>query len=230
MLLAKIQESIAAYKKWLQSLRHHPHVHEWESVQHFQAHWNPEAPELAAMFRSCFFNSETRRLWHTEHWYPLKMMELFWEMDPKTVKWMFDDLYNETRGVGGRIGRFVFGCDECLRDYKSAHVGSIENNHYHGDYQMIALYLAFRYPDLYGPYNFPIFQQTLTRLGARDIPTENDLERYFKVLRTLMTFLEKDGGVVPAMQRHLQAQKHYPDKTLLLAADFCRFTVTSFEF
>jgi hypothetical protein len=47
--------------------------------------------------------------------------------------------------------------------------------------------------------------------------------RYFKVLRTLMTFLEKDAEVVPAMQKHLHPKKHYQGKTQLLAEDFCRF-------
>lgn len=149
----------------------------------------------------------------------------FWRADPKTVRLMFDDLFNETREVDGRIGRFVFGCDELLRDFKKAHVATIENNHDHGDYRMIALYLAFRYPDTYAPYDFPVFQRAMIHFGARDIPQENDLPRYFKVVKTLMTFLEKDGGVVPAMQKHLHPRRHFQGKTLLLVEDFCRFTV-----
>jgi hypothetical protein len=47
--------------------------------------------------------------------------------------------------------------------------------------------------------------------------------RYFKVLRTLMSFLEKDSGVQAAMDRHLHPRKHYQGKTLLLAEDFCLF-------
>ncbi|HND89813.1 MAG TPA: hypothetical protein PK971_15880, partial [Saprospiraceae bacterium] len=165
----------------------------------------------------------TRRLWQTEQWQPKRMMLLFWAFDAGTLRLMFDDLFNEKREVEGRIGRFLFGCDSVLRDYKRAHVGSIENNHYHDDYRMIALYLAFRYPDAYGLYDFPVFQRALQHLGARDIPRENDLARYFKVLRTLMTFLEKDGHIAPAMQRHLHPRRHFRGKTLLLAADFCRF-------
>ena len=89
---------------------------------------------------------------------------------------------------------------------------------------MIALYLAFRYPESYAPYDFSIFQKALARLGARDVPQGNDLARYFKVLRTLMTFLEKDGAVVSAMQRHLHPRRHFQGKTMLLVEDFCRFT------
>ena len=223
MILSKIQDSIAGYKKWLGGLRHHPHVHEWESLQIFQAHWNLDDPDPVAMFDRSFDNSETRRLWQTEQWQPKRMMLEFWRFEPGTVRLMFDDLFNETRDTEARIGRFLFGCDTLLRDYKRARIASVENNHYHDDYRMIALYLAFRHPDAYALYDFPVFQQALTQFGARDIPKENDIGRYFKVLRTLMTFLEKDGGVVSAMQRHLHPRKHFQGKTLLLAADFCRF-------
>lgn len=224
MLLNKIQEAIAGYTAWLKSVRHHPYVYEWESVQQFQQHWNPDDPEPAAMFDRCLQNSETRRLWQTESWYPKRMMHLFWQFDARTVRLMFDDLFNETRDVEGRIGRFVFGCDELLRDYKRAHPTSIENNHYHGDYRMIALYLAFRYPDLYAPYDLGIFRQALLRFGARDIPGENDPVRCFKVTRTLMTFLDKNPETAAAMKRHLDPRRHFTGRTLLLAYDFCRWT------
>ncbi len=225
MILGRIQAAITDYKKWLTTERHHPFVHKWESLQNFQANWNLDDPDVVGMFDRSFQNTETRRLWQTENWYPKKTMLEFWRADPKTVRLMFDDLFNETREVEGRIGRFVFGCDELLRDFKRAHVATIENNHDHGDYRMIALYLAFRYPDTYAPYDFPVFQRAMTHFGARDIPQENDLPRYFKVLKTLMTFLEKDGSVVPAMQKHLHPRRHFQGKTLLLAEDFCRFTV-----
>ncbi len=144
-------------------------------------------------------------------------------MEPSMVRMMFDNLLNETRDVEARIGQFLFGCDELLRDYKRLHIGSIENNHYHSDYQMISLYLAFAYPDTYAPYEFTSFQKALTYFGARDIPQENDPARCFKVLRTLFNLLEKDGEVAAAMHRHLHPRRHFQGKTLLLAEDFCRF-------
>ncbi len=223
MLLNKIRDAIADYKQWLRDTRHHPFVYKWESVQQFQENWAPQAADPVSMFDRCFQNSETRRLWQAENWEPKKMMLEFWKMDAPMVRMMFDDLFNETREAECRIGRFLFGCDELLRDYRRAHPLSAENNHFHGDYQMVALYLAFRYPESYAPYEFPVFQQAMMQLGARDVPQQNDVVRYFKVLRTLMTFLEKDGDIVPAMQKHLQAKRHYQGKTLLLAEDFCRF-------
>lgn len=223
MLLNKINTAISAYKKWLNTTKHHPFVYKWESVQHFQDHWNLDVPDPAAMFESCFHNSETRRLWQAEQWQPKRMMLEFWRFDPLSVRMMFDDLFNETKSVEGRVARFLFGCDMLLTDYKKAKPTSIENNHDHSDFQMIALYLAFRYPTSYAPYAFQTFQTAMTHFGARDIPKANDLARYFNVLQILMGFLEKDGEVIPAMQKHLHPRRHYQGKTLLLAEDFCRF-------
>lgn len=223
MLLNKIRESIVAYQQWLTDIRHHPFAYKWESAIYFQANWNPEDTDPVAMFDRCFQNTETRRLWQTENWNPKKIMLEFWKLDAPMVRMMFDDLFNETLGAEGRIGRFLFGCDELLRDYRRAHPLSAENDHFHNDYRMVALYLSSRYPESYAPYDFSIFQNTMTLFGARDVPQQNDLVRYFKVLRTLMNFLEKEGTVEPAMQKHLHPQKHFQGKTLLLAEDFCRF-------
>ena len=223
MLLNKIQSAITAYKNHLKTIKHHPNAYKWESVQHFQNHWNTDTTNPAEMFDLCFQNSETRRLWQADNWQPKRMMLEFWKFDPLTVRLMFDDLFNETKEVDGRIGRFLFGCDSVLRDYKKARPTSVDNNHYHDDYQMIALYLAFRYPESYAPYDFPVFQNAMAAFGARDIPQQNDLPRYFKVLRTLMTFLEKDPEVGKLMATHLHVKRHFQGKTLLLAEDFCRF-------
>lgn len=223
MLLNKIQSAVTDYKNWLQSVKQHPNVYKWESVQHFQDNWTLDTPDPVSMFERCFQNSETRRLWQTENWEPKRMMQEFWKFDPMTVRLMFEDLFNETRPVDGRIGRFQFGCDTVLRDFKKAKPTSVDNNHYHDDFQMIALYLAFRYPESYALYDFPVFQNAMVYFGARDIPQQNDLPRYFKVLRTLMTFLDKDPDVETALSKHLHPKRHFQGKTMLMAEDFCRF-------
>jgi hypothetical protein len=225
MVLSKIRDNIAAYKKWLLQIKQHPFLYKWETVQHFQLHWNPADPDPAGMFDRSLQNSETRRLWQAGNWQPKRMLLEFWRLEPMTVRAMFDDLFNEQFAPENRISRFVFGCDNLLADYKKAHPTTIENNHYHDDYRAPALYLALHSPELYAPYDFQVFREALSRLGARDIPEVNDTGRYFKVLRTLMTFLDKDSGVAPAMQRHLVPHRHFQGRTLLVSEDFCRFVI-----
>jgi hypothetical protein len=224
MVVAKIEAARASYVAWLQSVRHHPRSLWWETVAHWQNNWNPKASDPVAMYDRCLHNSESRRMWQTDTWRPKEMLTLFWQHDPMMVNAIFDDLHNETKSIEGRVSRFVFGMDTLLSDYKRAHPTRIENNHYHSDYKMIAWYLAGQYPDAYGaPYDFDVLSGALARLGARELPQNNDVVRFFKVCRTLMTFLDKDPQVAAAMQRHLSAKRHFNGKTLLLAVDFCHF-------
>jgi hypothetical protein len=224
MLVNKIQQYIVEYTKWLQSLREHPHAYWWDAQQQFQQHWDVDAADPVAMYDACLNNRTTRRLWQVDNWQPKRVMLEFWRFDATTARTIFNELFNETREVDGRIGRFLFGCDMLLADYKSAKPTTIENHHYHDDYQMISLYLAFRYPDQYGaPYAFPMFQQALKNLGARDVPLVHDLARFLKMQRTLMTFLEKDGKALPALQKHLQEPHCYQGKSMLAATDLMWF-------
>ncbi len=224
MVVAKIQDQITAYKQWLASLREHPNTWWLESVQFFQDNWNMDTPNPPQMLDACFQNTFTRRLWQSDSWRPKEIAMLFYGYNPMMMKAMFEDLMNETKEVDMRISRFLFGMDTLLGDYKSDHPTSVENNHYHDDYRMIALYLAFRYPETYAaPYDLPTFAVTLERLGARDIPQVNDLPRFFKVHRTLMTFLEKDPEVARLFQKHIRPKHHYQGKNLAMAVDFSRF-------
>jgi hypothetical protein len=224
MVVAKIESALNDYARWLGQVRHHPRVHHWATLSHFQAHWDEQAADFAAMYGQCWFNPEHRRLWHTDHWQPKAMMQRLAEYNPLTVQLMFNDLFNETKDVEARISRFLFGLDALLADYKQDHPGSVENNHYHNDYRMIALYLGCRYPDVYAaPYHFETFVAALQQLGARQLPEVNDIGRFFKMHRTLMTFLDKNESVRANFERHLQSRQHYMGKTVWLAADFTAF-------
>ena len=74
------------------------------------------------------------------------------------VRYSFKDLFNENKDIEGRVDRFVFYCDQLLKEYKDSKPQSIENAHYHDDnYEMISIYLAFHFPNIYTPYNFNNF-------------------------------------------------------------------------
>ncbi len=224
MVVTKIQEHLARYKKWLQGLREHPHGFWWETQQQFQAHWQPDESDWPAAYDRSLNNSANRHLWQKDQWQPKRALLLLGRFDPVTLRAMFDDLFNETRDIEARIGRFLFGCDTLLAEYKQAHPTSVENNHYHDDYRMLALYLAGRYPELYAaPYDFQIFQQALIHLGARDIPQINDLGRFFKAHRTLYTFIEKDPAIANILRSKLHPTRHFTGKSMMLAADFTHF-------
>ena len=221
MNLQKLNDSIQLYKAFLKSNPLHDPYWKWESLRIFQEHWNIDASDFRSMYDACLENSRTRRLWKRENYEPKDVMLKFISLSPDYVRHIFQDLFNENKEVDGRIDRFVFHCDELLAAYKETNPRSVENSHYHDDnYQMISLYLTFRYPDQYALYDFDRFRQLMELLGSRDVPKVNDTGRFFKVMRTIFKFIQKDEGILEIHRQRLDPSRHFMGETLLVAEDF----------
>ncbi|MCB0637824.1 MAG: hypothetical protein KDC54_14450 [Lewinella sp.] len=223
MQLQRIQDQLEAYAQWLTTDAARERLYYWESQQQWQTHWDLEAIDPAAMYDASLQNSRTRRLWKREAYEPKQMMLHFLRAEPEFVRSMFLDLFNEDKSVDGRADRFVFYCDQLLEQYRRAHPLAIDTSHYHDDgYEIVSLYLAFRFPEQYAPYQAPVFLQLLKRLGAANIPLVGDFARHVKVTRTLMNFLTRHDTI---MARHAErlGPEHYPGASALLAFDFACF-------
>lgn len=216
MQLKKIQEALDQFKTHLGSEAKEEHLYIYESQKIFQENWNLESSDPASMYNRSLNNSQTRRLWNREHYEPKRMMLEFWRMQPDFVKQMFQDLFDENKKVDGRVGRFVFYCDELLTEFLEKHPRSRESKHFHQDgYQIVSLYLAFHYPDQYCLYHFDRFKRLLIALGTPDIPATHDFDRFCKVVKTLWGFIQKDEELMAAHRERLEEGKHYQGESLL---------------
>ncbi|RMG88462.1 MAG: hypothetical protein D6714_00655 [Bacteroidetes bacterium] len=233
MKLQALQTAFQAYKHYLRKQAgNRPHrrppagLYKWESLKIFQENWDLDAPDLAEMYDRSLQNAETRRLWKRENFEPKDMMLKFIRLQPDFVRYMFTDLFNEEKDIVGRVDRFVFHCDELLREYKEQNPRSVENNHFHNDdYQMVSLYLAFRYPDQYTLYDFDHFRALLTFLEAPNVPKTGDFGRFCKVMRTIYKLMSKDEALMDLHRARLDPARHYSGETLLIVEDFYRFLV-----
>jgi hypothetical protein len=216
MQLKKIQEALDQFKTHLGSEAKEEHLYIYESQKIFQENWNLESSDPSSMYNRSLNNSQTRRLWNREHYEPKRMMLEFWRMQPDFVKQMFQDLFDENKKVDGRVGRFVFYCDELLTEFLEKHPRSRESKHFHQDgYQIVSLYLAFHYPDQYCLYHFDRFKRLLIALGTPDIPATHDFDRFCKVVKTLWGFIQKDEELMAAHRERLEEGKHYQGESLL---------------
>lgn len=164
----------------------------YEAVDNFQANWNLEAQDLSEMYNTSLHSMHSRRWWNREAFEPKKVMLEFLKLEPDFCKHAFRDLFDESKAIDGRVERFVFYCGELLDLLKESAPKSKIRSHYHDKgYQMPFLYLAFKYPQQYAPYDFDGFCQFLEKVGSRQIPPTHDLERYPKVLKTLSNMLVK---------------------------------------
>lgn len=216
MQLKKIQEALEQFKTHLGSEAKEEHLYIYESQKIFQENWNLESSDPATMYNRSLNNTQTRRLWNRENYEPKRMMLEFWRMQPDFVRQMFQDLFDENKKVDGRVGRFVFYCDELLTEFLEKHPRSREGKHFHQDgYQIVSLYLAFRYPDQYSLYHFDRFKRLLSALGTSDMPATHDFERFCKVVKTLWGFMQKDEELMTAHRERLEEGKHFQGESLL---------------
>lgn len=221
MNLQKLTDAVHRYKQYLISHPQHDPYWKWESLKIFQETWDIEALDFRTMYERSLENSITRRLWNRENYAPKATMLKFIGLNREYVRQVFQDLFDENKEVEGRMDRFIFYCDELLREYKETYPRSIENSHYHDDnYQMISIYLAFRFPDLYCIYDFENFKRLMEMLGSRDVPKVNDAGRFFKVMRTVYNFIKKEEGILEIHEKRLNPAKHFMGETMLVAEDF----------
>ncbi|MEM6967263.1 MAG: hypothetical protein AAF573_21045 [Bacteroidota bacterium] len=226
MNLQKIQQYISKYKNQLQATRELENAFKWESLKNFQNNWDVEAADFGKMYDASLQNQTSRRLWKGDNFFPKEMMLKFIRSSPDFVRNMFRDLFDENKDIENRISRFQFCCDSLLSEYKSKYPLSIENNHFHQDNHIISMYLAFRYPQRYTIFEYPNFRIAMEKFGSTKLPTPFEFERFFKVTRTINTFIQKDSAVVSGLQKKLRPQLHAVEDTLLVVNDFFYFVAS----
>ncbi len=221
MLLKNLQAALGEFLAFLNGPKAAERLPLWEAQQIFQSNWDLEAPDLAGMYERSLESTQTRRYWSGDDFRPREVMLGFMKQQQAFARQVFADLFREDRSVEGRLGRFVFGCDQLLADHQERRPKDKLAAHYHGgDYRMAFLYLAFRYPDRYTLYDQEAFIRTLRRIGAADIPTSHDPERFVKVSRTLFQFLSKDEAIQRAHALRLAEGRDYSGPSMLLVYDF----------
>lgn len=221
MNVRQLKELFEFYKSFLRSKNKDNRLFLWESQSLFQQHWDMETDDFLNMYDKSLQNSTTKRLWKRENYEPKRMIMEFIQLDPAWTRQMFGELFDESKSIEGRLGRFIFYCDLLLENYKKANPASIENNHYHEDgYEMTFLYLAFRYPDLYAPHNHKAFVNFLKKVKAVEPPLVPDVERYAKVSRTVFKMMSQDEELMNLHRKRLIPGKSYMEDSLILVYDF----------
>lgn len=228
MNLKKLEHYIGEYRKFLRRQRDYDGAFVWESQKHWQQNFDIDAPDFASNYSNALQNSYSKRLWKGDNYLPKEMMRKFAEMQPDFVRYMFKDLYDEKKEITGRVGRFVFHCDELLKEYKDKNPRSIENNHFHDDdFHAVSLYLSFQFPEKYTVYEFGDFQKMMQKLGSLDVPQLNDFGRYVKTSRTLYKLLCRDEKLLDFHKKRLVTGEFdtYKEESMLLVYDFIKVCV-----
>lgn len=172
------------------------------------------------MYDRSLENTVSRRLWSAHNFEPKRMMLEFIQVNDDFARMAFKGLFDEEKPFAPRVERFVYYCDVLLENYQEAFPKKFENSHFHS-YSTAIMYLAFRYPEKYGLYDFDIFRAFLQKVGAKNIPLTHDLERFPKVLAIVQKLLLKDDELLHLQQKRLGLYPNaYSGPSLLLATEF----------
>lgn len=191
MNLHKINHYIDRYSNRLSESKYDGLVL-WELAHQFQSSWEDDTPSLSKTFRNSFMINSP--LWNRDGYMPKKMMERYIDMNDDLVRTMFNDLFNESREITGRISRFIFQCDEFYKIDRAEN--QIVMPHFHDDKKMIFLYLSFRYPEKYALYEYPLFRQFMEDVGSKSVFDPEDIDRFVKVCRTISMLAQKNKNLM----------------------------------
>lgn len=224
MVLDIIKKQIENYKLLITSSEY-GELYKWVALKNFQDNWDINADDLKSVYDRSFYSKDSNNLWANPHWFPKAVMLRFIEYKKEAVRQMFQDLFNESEVIEKRIERFVFYCDNLLKEIYS--FDKSMKNHFHDGQRMVTVYLAFRYPDRYAIYKYTEFKTFMELVRAKDIPSTGEYERFFKVVRTLNNILKSDAELME-LHNSVLTKECYRGETLMLAQDFIFTTARRF--
>ena len=204
--------------------RDEAHLLPWECQKNFQDNWDIEELDFGAMYDRSLHSNVSVRLWKRDGYFPKEVMLDFIALDKEFSRSMFRDLFNEDKDIDGRIRRFVYHCDIFLGELKKKY--KLASAHFHDDLYMPSLYLGLKYPEDYTTYSYGLFRGFMEKLGAKNLPIVDDVERYFKVMKVIQKLLFQNEELAAGLEVWRKEPIYYQGTSLFLAQDFEHFVLS----
>jgi len=218
MVLDIINNKIKLYKEHIQNSSEYKSLFKWDAVKQFQNNWDLKAEDFKQMYEDSFSKNVSTKLWEGENFFPKEAMFIMLDYDQEKVRGMFTNLLNEEKDLEARIEFFIFDCNTLRNQIIKSNPEF--TNHFHGDYAMVSIYLAFRYPQKYSIYKYDDFKQFMEAVKSKSIPNEKDISRFFKVMKTINILISKDEELLTLHKKIRETNNTYTDESMLLAQDF----------
>ena len=212
--------------------------YKWEAVKHYKETWKIDAPDFASMLAEAFSRaaSGAGALLAGGMYYPYKMIKVFAQEDPETVRSMFRRLYDENRPLADRYKEFRASCDVCLDNYRKKQKGRDKVLNHYQDLRAVSVYLSFEYPDTYFLYKYKMYTQFRDLIGFREEKGRAKseiwkLENYERLCRDVLDMIQKDESLL-RMQKDVLDDSCWPDEayhlltqTVIYAGSFMEIPV-----
>ena len=214
-----IQDAIKFYKDNI-DYYWNDEKYKWIAVEHFQKHWNIDAPDFAEMVAEAF--SRAKNLLAGGMYYAYGMLCDLAKQDPEKMRSLFRTLYNEDMPLGDRLKIWWATCDEMLKVFQENAAEPQKAKKHYQDLRAVCVYLSFRYPDEYYLFKDKMYQSFKKLIGYQEISkeTQSSLRRYDNFSRMCDEVLEaikSDEDLLKTQQERVHVEPEcYPDDALHL--------------
>lgn len=164
-LTGQIRFVIARYKE------NFPQVDEqerykWEAIGWYQRHWKIDAEDFADMLKTAF--AKTSNLLASGMYYPLRMLLLYAQQEPETVRRLFIMLHDERLDLEYRYVAFRESFEGFLAEFRRRNPDRKSAKQHYQDLRAILVYLTCQYPEKYYFYKYTMFKTFAKRVGFVD--------------------------------------------------------------
>ena len=142
----RLKEILAEYKKVFVQQQWPNEKYKWEAVQCFQENWDINSADFAQMLKKSL--DQVGNLLMSANNFPAEMITSFTQVAPEEVRFMYMELYDESKDLCERIANFKNKSNTLLERH-----GNGAAQHYQYE-NAIMTYLWLRYPDKYYIYKF----------------------------------------------------------------------------
>lgn len=194
-------------------------IYKWEYVDKFQKNWNIDADD----FLSMIINSiSSPHMLDSAHSYPFKMIKLFAEKEPETIRDMFRYLFNEEEDLYKRITSFVEKSQELVDRYAPG-------NHHFQDPHAISVYLAYKYPDRYYIYKPSVGQSACDYLGVNVKDKDKFISyiNYLSVCKKINNYIVNENEFISMVNNKLNGL-NINDNYAMLTMDLVHYCGTKY--
>lgn len=164
----KIKSIITLYKDDFKRINNEERF-KWEAIHTYKKVWNIDAENFASMISSAFRNHGT--LLRAGNYFPYKMLIIFAEAEPETVRSLFKTLYDEALPFDERFKAFRGGFNKF---YGPQNLNSYQDLH------AVSVYLTFEYPEKHYIYKYRVLKNFVKAIGynSGNIDSMSDAEKY----------------------------------------------------
>lgn len=202
--------------------------YKWAAVKHYKDNWNIDAENFAAMLTEAF--KWSGNLLAGAMYYPYKMICVFAQESPETVREMFRRLYDEGRPLAERYKEFRTSCGQCLANLLSKENSTKTLNHYQ-DLRAISVYLSFEYPDTYFLYKYKMYTRFRDLVGFQEEKGKSELwklKNYNRLCQDVLRMVREDK-VLLNMQKSILDGECWPDEACHLLTQTVIYAGSSME-